>query len=149
MLKSIDHINLVVSDLEQAKEFFTALGFSVEHEGELEGEWISDIVGLKNVQAKYSKLALPGSPTKLELIVYASPPSGCDLGISLTNQLGFRHIAFEVEDIERTVAELSSRGIEFMSPVQTYEPTQKKLVYFKGPDGILLELAQYGGGVLL
>jgi catechol 2,3-dioxygenase-like lactoylglutathione lyase family enzyme len=144
MFKAIDHINLVVSDLEKAKEFFESFGFTVEHEGDLSGGWISEIVGLKDVRARYSKLALSGSVTKLELVSYTSPTSERDPDMSKANQLGFRHIAFEVDDIDDIVATLTDRGIEFMSKVQTYEPTKKRLVYFYGPEGILLELAQYG-----
>ena len=144
MFKGIDHINIVVSDLEKVKEFFVSCGFTVEHEGNLEGGWISDIVGLKDVRARYSKLALPGLATKLELVTYISPSSEHDPIVSKANQLGFRHLAFEVEDIDDVVATLTGRGIEFMSQVHTYEPTQKRLVYFYGPEGILLELAQYG-----
>jgi len=143
MLKAIDHLNIVVSDFEKAKDFFITLGFSVEHEGELEGQWVSDIVGLKRVRAYYAKLSLSDCSTKLELIKYFSPLSKQDPLMSKANQLGFRHIAFEVEDIDLVVSELNQKGIEFMSPVQTYEPTNKKLVYFYGPDRILLELAQY------
>ena len=38
---------------------------------------------------------------------------------------------------------LQKKGIEFISSIQTYAKTGKRLVYFHGPDGILLELAQY------
>ncbi len=143
MLNKIDHVNIVVSNLDTAKAFFTRLGFAIGNEGRLEGEWISTIVGLKNVEARYVTLSLGDVGANLELIQYYSPVSRQDPMMSKANQLGFRHIAFEVEDLEKTVHDLKERGVTFLSPIQTYPKTGKRLVYFYGPDRILLELAQY------
>ncbi len=143
MLKKINHINVVVSDLDEAKSFFIQLGFTVGDESELSGEWISSIVALPNVRARYVTLKLPGTETNLELIEYASPQSERDPNMDKANQIGFRHIAFEVEDIEGIVQSLNDKGIKFISPIHTYPKTGKRLVYFWGPDRILLELAQY------
>lgn len=143
MLKKINHINVVVSNLDEAKAFFIQLGFTIGDESELSGEWISAIVGLRNVRARYVTLSLPGTETNLELIEYASPPSERDTNMCKANQMGFRHIAFEVEDIEGIVQSLKGKGIKFISPIHTYPRTGKRLVYFWGTDSILLELAQY------
>ncbi len=134
---------MVVSDLGEAKSFFIQLGFTVGDESELSGEWISSIVALPNVRARYATLKLPRTETNLELIEYASPPSERDPDMGKANQMGFRHIAFEVENIDEIVQDLKDKGIKFISSVQTYPKTGKRLVYFWGPDGILLELAQY------
>ena len=143
MLKKINHINVVVSDLDEAKSFFVKLGFTVGDESELSGEWISSIVALPNVRARYSTLSLPGTDTNLELIEYASPPSEKDSNMDKANQIGLRHIAFEVDNIEDKVCRLKDKGIKFISSIHTYPKTGKRLVYFWGPDRILLELAQY------
>ena len=143
MFKKLDHINIVVSNLEKTKEFLTQFDFSVIDEGELMGEWISAVVGLENVHARYVRLSSPGSNTKLELIKYSSPPSERDPEISKANRIGFRHIALEVENIEKITQVLKNKGIRFLSQVQTHEKSGKKIVYFLGPDGIILELAQY------
>lgn len=144
MLHSIDHVNLVVTDLNRAIEFFTLLGFEVLHQGDLEGEWISRIVGLEAVQAHYVSLGLPQSQTKLELIHYHRPAVRKDPDIRQANGQGFRHIAFRVSDLDAVYAKLEAAGVEFLSEIQIYEVKQKKLVYFYGPEGILLELAEYG-----
>jgi catechol 2,3-dioxygenase-like lactoylglutathione lyase family enzyme len=143
MLKKINHINVVVSNLDEAKSFFVQLGFTVGDESELSGEWISSIVALSNVMARYATLNLPGTETNLELIEYASPPSERDPNMGKANQMGFRHIAFEVENIDEIVQDLKDKGIKFISSIHAYPKTGKRLVYFWGPDGILLELAQY------
>jgi len=144
MVECIDHINIVVRDLNKSSEFFQALGFTVQHEGDLQGEWISMIVGLKEVQARFVSLELLESQTRLELIKYYSPESPEDAEIRLANKMGFRHMALRVSDIEKTVSALRELEVEFLSPIQSYEPTKKRLVYFYGPDGILLELSEYG-----
>ncbi len=143
VLKNINHVNIVVSNLEETKVFFIQLGFEVGDESGLSGEWISSIVGLPDVKARYVTLALPGTETHLELIEYSSPQSKKDPGMEKANQIGFRHIAFEVENIENEVCRLKDKGIKFLSEIQTYPKTGKRLVYLWGPDRILLELAQY------
>jgi catechol 2,3-dioxygenase-like lactoylglutathione lyase family enzyme len=143
MLKKINHINMVVSNLDEAKSFFIKLGFTVGDESELSGEWISSIVGLQDVKASYAILSLPDTETNLELIEYVNPPPERDTNMGKANQMGFRHIAFEVENIDEIVQDFKDKGIKFISSIHTYPKTGKRLVYFWGPDGILLELAQY------
>ncbi len=142
-MKIYDHVNIVVSNLEETKSFFIQLGFEVGDESELSGEWISSIVGLPDVKARYVTLVLPDTETNLELIEYFSPQSEKDPGMEKANQIGFRHIAFEVENIENEVCRLKDKGIKFLSEIQTYPKTGKRLVYLWGPDRILLELSQY------
>ena len=143
MFSNLDHISIVVSSLAETREFFISLGFTLEDEADLEGDWIAAVVGLDQARARYAKLSLPGGNTKLELMEYYSPPSGRDPDMAKANQLGFRHLALEVESIEKFVDELKKKGIDTVSEIQTYRPTGKKLVYFYGPDQILLELAEY------
>ncbi len=147
MLKKIDHINIVVEDLEKVKNFFVSFGFQIKDQSKLQGEWISKTVGLKDVDAEYVKLTLPGDTTSLELIQFNNPPSIKSANSDKANAQGFRHMAFEVSDIKKAVAFIKKQGIEPVSSIQEYPPTKKKLVYFKGPEGILLELAQYGDNV--
>jgi catechol 2,3-dioxygenase-like lactoylglutathione lyase family enzyme len=145
MLKKIDHINIVVKDLEKAKQFFIDLGFIADaNEVELlEGAWLEQLTGLKNVKGYYYLLTLPGSQTNIELIHYVSPKDQEDPLIGKPNHIGIRHIAFEVTDIIKFVSKLQKKGIHFLSEIQEYKPTGKKLCYFYGPEGIVLELAEY------
>ena len=143
MIKNLDHINIVVSDLQKAKKFFLDLGFKEVNSAYLSGKQLSVVTGLPDIEAEFIAISLAGSSTNIELIKYYSPKGGLDPNMSKPNQLGFRHIAFEVEDIEKEVERLKSKGVKFESDVQTWEKTGKKLVYFYGPDGIILELAQY------
>jgi len=143
-LQSIDHINIVVKDLAAVTQFFISFGFQLKDESRLHGEWISKTVGLNDVDAAYVKLTLPGDSTSLELIEFKNPPSTKIPNPGKANTPGLRHLAFRVADIEKAVSFLKTQGIEPVSSIQEYAPARKKLVYFKGPEDILLELAQYG-----
>ena len=142
-VERIDHINIVVKELDQVKDFFLSLGFTQEDESNLEGNWISETVGLEKVAARYVKLTLPGDRVSVELLQFHHPPITEISSPGLANTQGYRHVAFRVRDIEQTVSFLQDRGISPLSPIQVYSKLSKKLVYFRGPEGILLELAQY------
>lgn len=143
MFKKIDHINIVVRDLYAAKKFFLELGFTVLHEGSLTGIWIDSITNLKNVKAEYCALGLKDRETAIELIKYDVPENSTAIRETVPNEPGFRHVAFEVENIEAVVAQLRKSGVKLFSDIQKYEPANKKLCYFYGPEGIILELAEY------
>jgi catechol 2,3-dioxygenase-like lactoylglutathione lyase family enzyme len=143
MIKSLDHLNIVVDDLPRMTKFFERLGFKEINSGRLTGEWVSSIVGLPDVDAEYIALRHTGSTTSIELIKYYNPTSERAENISTANRIGYRHIAFAVEDIETVVQQLSAEGVQFLSPTKVYPKTGKKLVYFLGPEGLLMELAQY------
>ena len=51
-------------------------------------------------------------------------------------------MALEVKDIESVFADLKKKGITFLSDIQVAD-NWKKLCYFLGPEGIILELAEY------
>ncbi len=142
-LQKIDHINIVVKDLEKVTQFFVSLGFELQDQSRLKGDWISETVGLDNVDAEYVRLTLPGDSMSLELIRFNHPPINEIEYPDKANTQGYRHLAFQVGNIEKTVAFLRDKGIEPFSPIQEFTKTGKKLVYFRGPEGILLELAQY------
>ncbi|GAB6906401.1 Glyoxalase/bleomycin resistance protein/dioxygenase [Desulfosarcina cetonica] len=142
-IKQLDHINIVVSDLAAATDFFRRLGFTVNHQGTLEGAWISAIVNLDAVHADYVQLAFPGSTVNIELLQYHTPSSPPSRKTEQANHIGIRHLAFAVDDIGALVNGLKAEGVEFFGDIQTYPATGKRLVYFYGPDGIILEFAEY------
>jgi catechol 2,3-dioxygenase-like lactoylglutathione lyase family enzyme len=142
VFKKIDHINIVVSDLEAAKDFFLSLGFRIVRRQLLQGQWLDNVVNLSNVKAEYIALAIPDTRINLELIKYYTPEGDRDTHISMPNQVGFRHMALEVKDIESVFADLKKKGIVFFSDIQVAN-NLKKICYFLGPEGIILELAEY------
>jgi catechol 2,3-dioxygenase-like lactoylglutathione lyase family enzyme len=133
----IDHVGVIVNDLPAAKAFFLDLGLEVQGEG----EWLDQIVGLNGVKTAFVFLGMPDGQTNLELIKYYKPSDEKDLQQPLANTLGIRHIAFVVEAIEAVVAKLKEQGKEVFGEIQNYE-NMYKLCYVRGPEGIILELAE-------
>lgn len=142
MIARVDHLNIVVSDLDQAKEFFFLLGFTEGIAAELDAGFLEKVTGIRGASGRFVALHHAGSNLSIELLKFDAGPAP-EPGIGTADRIGMRHLAFAVDDIEAEVARLKARGVEFISPIQVWEKTGKKLVYFHGPDGILLEFAQY------
>lgn len=142
MIQCIDHLNIVVTDLERSETFFEALGFRAIMASDLDGIFLEKVTGLSGVKGRFVAMQHEGSAMRIELLQY-SPAVAADRQIGMANQVGFRHLAFRVKDMEKTVESLKALDVVFLSPIQTWEKTGKKLVYFLGPDDILMELCQY------
>ena len=137
----IDHVGVIVNDLSAAKAFFLDFGLELQGEGEIDGEWVDRIVGLKDVKAAYVMLRTPDGQANIELVKFYRPSDENDIEQPAANTLGIRHIAFAVDDIEAVVAKLKNKGTELVGEIQTYEDSYK-LCYIRGPEGIILELAE-------
>ena len=140
-IQRIDHVGVIVNDLSAAKEFFLDFGLEVKGEWEMEGELMGYAVGLNDVKVACVGLGTPDGQTWIELIKFYSPSDEKGIQQSFANTLGIRHIAFTVEDIEAVVAKLKKKGTEIFSEIQQYEESYK-LCYVRGPEGIILELAE-------
>ena len=140
-IHKIDHVGIIVNDLSAAKAFFLDFGFEMLGEGEVEGEWAERIIGLQDVKAEVAMLRTPDGEANIELSKFHSPTDENGIQHPLANTLGIRHITFAVEDIEAIVAKLKKNGAELVGEIQTYENTYK-LCYIRGPEGIILELAE-------
>jgi len=139
----IDHVSINVNDLPAAKAFFLDLGLELQGEGSLEGAWLDQLVGLNNVKTSLAFFRVPGGQgqTNIELVKYHTPSDQNGIQQPLANTLGIRHIAFAVEDIEAVVARLKEKGTQTFSEIYDYEGMYK-LCYVRGPEGIILELAE-------
>lgn len=142
MIARIDHLNIVVSNLDQARAFFLLLGFEEGLGAELDPAFLARLTGIADARGRFVTMRHGGSPTTIELLQFATD-AGADPQLGRADRIGLRHLAFAVDDIDAVVARLRDAGVEFLSPVQTWERTGKRLVYLRGPDGILLELAEY------
>jgi catechol 2,3-dioxygenase-like lactoylglutathione lyase family enzyme len=137
----IDHVSINVNDLAAAKAFFLDFGLELQGEDELEGEWLDQLIGLKNVKTAVAFFKTPDGEASIELVKYYSPSDEKGIQPSFANTLGIRHIAFVVEDIESMVAKLKKKGTEIFGEIYNYQNTYK-LCYVRGPEGIILELAE-------
>ena len=137
----MEHVGIVVDDLAAAIEFFVELGFERQGEGSVDGSWVDRIVGLDGVQVAYAMLQTPDGNGRLELVKFHSPPAQGGDRNAPANTRGIRHLAFAVDDIDAVVAGLRARGAELVGEVVRYEDIYR-LCYVRGPEGIILELAE-------
>ncbi|MBW4480616.1 MAG: VOC family protein [Tolypothrix brevis GSE-NOS-MK-07-07A] len=120
----IHHIAIICSDYERSKRFYVeVLGFSIIEE-------------TFRAQRNSYKLDLRvGNNQQIELFSFPNPPKR----INNPEACGLRHLAFEVEDIEQTVLELKSKGVE-VENIRIDEITGKRFTFFKDPDNLPLEI---------
>jgi catechol 2,3-dioxygenase-like lactoylglutathione lyase family enzyme len=137
----IDHVGIVVNDLPAAKAFFLDFGLEIQGEGKVEGAWVERIIGLQDVKVAFVMLRTPDGEANIELIKFDAPSDEKGVQRPLANTLGIRHIAVVVEDIEALVAKLEKNGTELFGEIVNYENAYK-LCYVRGPEGIILELAE-------
>lgn len=149
----LDHVNIVVSDMERSCRFYgETLGLQRGFEAVLEGEWIDRVAGLSGVRAQCVFFEFPAGGPRLELLQYESPVGEALPAHSLPNTLGARHIAFNLDtDLEEFIARLQADGVRFLSdpvevPFKVGNFGRKWVCYFFDPDGVLLEAAAYDNG---
>jgi catechol 2,3-dioxygenase-like lactoylglutathione lyase family enzyme len=143
-VQRIDHVGVIVNDLAAAKAFFLDLGLELQGEGAFEGALLDRVVGLTGAKTSFAFFRVPDGQTSIELIKFHTPPDEHGIQQSAANTLGIRHIAFVVDDIEAVVTGLKERGTEVFSDIQRFEDSYK-LCYVRGPEGIILELAEQIG----
>ena len=152
MIHSIDHVNLVVADLDRSVAFYTGvLGLRKTQDVTMEGAWIEEIVRLPGVKGRVAFVEAPDGRVRIELLQYVAPAGLAIPANSLANTLGLRHLAFRVSDIAAFAQRLRAANVTLLSdPVKVpagvvrFASGDKRLLYFLDPDGVLLELAEYG-----
>lgn len=126
-LAAIHHVAIIVSDYEKSKDFYVnKLGFEIVRENfrEERNDWKLDLrVGEGDDAIELEIFAEPNPPKRV------NRPEAC----------GLRHLAFWVDDVEATAAELEQMGIG-CEPIRLDSYTQKKMTFFFDPDGLPLEL---------
>lgn len=123
-LNSIHHVAIICSDYKKSKEFYV------------------NILGLEIIKETYRKerqsykldLAL-GDKYQIELFSFLNPPKR----VSYPEAMGLRHLAFEVDDIQDAISELTKSNI-VLEAIRIDEITKKRFTFFKDPDGLPIEL---------
>ena len=148
MIKGLHHANVVVSNMERTKEFYTrVLGLQVALETSIEDSEFARGVGFPGTKLLATFFAVAGSSTLIEAFQFLVPPSRQVSADSKPTDMGVGHICFEVEDIDQTYRELRDKGVEFASSPVTISPAHPvaggiRWCYFYGPDRERLELLQ-------
>jgi catechol 2,3-dioxygenase-like lactoylglutathione lyase family enzyme len=141
-IQRMDHVSVVVDDLEAAKAFFFELGMALEGEAPIEGRWVDRVNGLEGVRVDIAMMRTPDGHGRLELTKFHSPKAvSAEPENALGNTLGLRSIMFAVDDIDATVAGLRAHGAELVGEVAQYQDSYR-LCYVRGPEGIIVALAE-------
>jgi catechol 2,3-dioxygenase-like lactoylglutathione lyase family enzyme len=143
-VKRMDNVGIVVEDIDAAIEFFTELGLELEGRGLVEGDWADGVTGLRNMRVEIAMMRTPDGHGRLELSRFLAPPVVADHRIAPVNALGYLRVMFAVENLDETLARLSPRGAEVVGTVVQYLDVYR-LCYIRGPEGILIGLAQQLG----
>jgi catechol 2,3-dioxygenase-like lactoylglutathione lyase family enzyme len=140
-IKRMDNVGIVVEDLDAAIEFFTELGLELEGRMPIEGDWADGVTGLRAMRVEIAMMRTPDGHSRIELSRFIAPPVLADHRAAPVNALGYLRVMFTVEDIDDTLARLSKHGAQLVDRVTQYENAYR-LCYIRGPEGILIGLAQ-------
>jgi len=140
-LLRMDNVGIVVESLDDTISFFTELGLTLEGRSTVEGEWVGRVTGLASQRAEIAMMVTPDGHSRLEISRFLNPLPVADHRNAPVNAFGYLRVMFTVEDIDETVAKLSERGAQLVGEVVQYEDSYR-LCYIRGPEGILIGLAQ-------
>jgi len=143
-IQRMDHVGIVVDDHAAATAFFVELGLKLQGEGRVEGGWVDRVVGLEGVRVEIAMMETPDGHGRLELAKFHAPSGPDGDGHAPANTPGIRHVTFAVDDIDAVVAGLRTRGAELIGEVERYKDSYR-LCYVRGPEGIIVELAEQIG----
>jgi len=140
-VKRMDNVGIVVADLDAAIAFFTELGLELEGRAPIEGDWADGVTGLPGMRVEIAMMRTPDGHGRLELSRFLAPPVAADHRRAPVNALGYLRVMFAVDDVDDTVSRLRQRGAELVGEVVQYQDAYR-LCYLRGPEGILIGLAQ-------
>jgi len=137
----MEHVGIVVDDLAAATAFFVELGLEPQAEVPVEGDWVDRIVGLAGIRADIVMMETPDGHGRIELVKFHAPSGPAGEPRAPANVPGLRHLAFAVDDIDAVVLGLQALGGALVGAVERYKDLYR-LCYIRGPDGIIVELAE-------
>ncbi len=140
----MDNVGIVVESLDDAIAFFSELGLRLEGKALIEGEWAGRVTGLGDQRVEIAMMVTPDGHSRLELSRFLAPRAIADHRNAPVNALGYLRLMFAVDDIDGTLARLRECGAELVGDVVQYQDAYR-LCYIRGPEGILIGLAQQLG----
>ena len=135
------HVGLVVEDLDETVRFLALLGFDCDEPTVYSGEWIDRIIGLENVTVEVVMARAPDGADMFEVVRFHSPSAGAGEPTPAANHPGLRHIAFTVDDVRSVVDRAREAGWDTVGEIVDYENIYL-LCYVRGPEGLIVELAE-------
>jgi len=140
-LQRMDNIGIVVEDLDATIDFFRELGLELEGRAMIEGAWAGRVTGLGDQTVEIAMMRTPDGHGRLELSRFLAPPVVADHREAPVNALGYLRVMFAVSDLDETLERLRTRGARLLGEVVQYGDTYR-LCYIRGPEGLLIGLAQ-------
>ena len=142
MAARMDNVGIVVEDLAAAIEFFRELGLELEGRTLIEGEWAGRVTGLGDQRVEIAMMRTQDGHGRLELSRFLAPQVIADHRNAPVNALGYLRVMFAVDNIDDTLDRLIDRGANLVSSEVVQYETAYRLCYVRGPEGILIGLAQ-------
>ena len=141
------HTNIAARDWKKLSQFYIDV-FECKvkpPERDLKGEWLDRAIGIKNARQMGVHLSLPGyeNPPTLEIFSYEE---FVDTVPMMANQIGFTHIAFEVEDVDTTLAKALEHGASMLGEVIENEVEGVgvlKFTYLRDIEGNIIEIQSW------
>jgi catechol 2,3-dioxygenase-like lactoylglutathione lyase family enzyme len=143
-VQRMDNVGIVVESLDAAISFFTELGLELEGRGTIEGDWSGRVTGLRDQRVEVAMMRTPDGNSRIELSRFVAPPVIADHRNAPVNALGYLRVMFAVDDLDDTLARLRGHGAQVVDEVVRYEDVYR-LCYVRGPEGILIGLAEQLG----
>jgi catechol 2,3-dioxygenase-like lactoylglutathione lyase family enzyme len=141
-IQRMDNVGLDVDDLPATIAFFRELGLELEGRAMVEGEWAGRVTGLGDQRVEIAMMRTPDGHGRLELSRFLAPPVVADHRNAPVNALGDLRVMFAVDDIDETLARLRKHGAELVSSEVVQYEDSIRLCYIRGPEGLLIGLAQ-------
>lgn len=142
MALRLDNVGIVVEDLEVAIKFFRELGLELEGRATVDGEWAGRVTGLGDQRVEVAMMRTPDGHGRLELSRFLAPHVVADHRNAPVNALGYLRVMFAVDDIDGTLVRLHKHGAQLVSTEVIQYEDAYRLCYVRGPEGILIGLAQ-------
>ena len=141
-LQRMDNVGIVVDDLPATIAFFRELGLELEGQATIEGDWAERVTGLRQMRVEIAMMRTPDGHSRLEISRFLTPPTVADHRNAPVNALGYLRIMFAVDDIDDTLARLRTHGAQLVSSEVVQYEDAYRLCYIRGPEGLLIGLAQ-------
>ncbi|AMB41189.1 VOC family protein [Arthrobacter sp. TES] len=140
-VKHFDHVGITVADLDGAIAFFESLGLGLEGRMHMEGEFVDTVIGIPGSRSEIATLRAPDGGTGVELSSFTHPGHEPGSPAAMSNHLGLRNVAFEVNHLDAAIERVGSAGYGLIGGVGRYEDMWR-MAYIRGPEGVIVALAE-------
>lgn len=138
----MNNVGIVVEDLSAVIDFFVELGLELEGRAMAEGEWAGRVTGLADQRVEVAMMRTPDGHGRLELSRFLAPEVIDDHRNAPVNALGYLRVMFEVDDLDDALARAVAKGARLVGPEVVQYENVYRLCYIRGPENILVGLAQ-------